>query len=65
MLVATHTPANEATKEPVPVRQPSCPSCGGQLVELRGQSRCTRCSFMWCAGCETSETFTCSGGAAD
>ena len=29
-----------------------CPACGAALVPLRGQWRCSRCYFTWCAGCE-------------
>jgi hypothetical protein len=31
-----------------------CPMCGGGLVPLRGQWRCSRCYFSLCAGCEPS-----------
>jgi hypothetical protein len=31
---------------------PPCPMCGGGLVPLRGQWRCSRCYFALCIGCE-------------
>ena len=42
---------------PEPLRlQPACivacPICGGTLVELRGQQRCSRCYFIICENCE-------------
>jgi hypothetical protein len=37
---------------PVTRMTPQCPMCGGVLVPLRGQWRCSRCYFMLCAGCE-------------
>jgi hypothetical protein len=30
----------------------ACPVCGGGLVPLRGQWRCSRCFFALCVGCE-------------
>ena len=30
----------------------ACPVCGGVLVPLRGQWRCSRCQFSLCVGCE-------------
>ena len=29
-----------------------CPVCGGQLVEIRYQSRCIRCAYVRCDSCE-------------
>lgn len=39
-------------------RPPGCPVCGGVVIELRGQVRCTRCHFSMCLGCD-------GGGAPD
>jgi hypothetical protein len=52
--------SREAIVQPVPVLcEPeattgalSCPLCGGGMVPLRGQWRCSRCYFALCAGCE-------------
>jgi hypothetical protein len=38
--------------EPVVTAAPICPMCGGGLVPLRGQWRCSRCYFTLCVGCE-------------
>jgi hypothetical protein len=35
--------------------QPPCPVCGGPLIPLRGQYRCSRCLFSLCVGCEPEE----------
>ena len=32
--------------------EPPCPVCGGPLVPLRGEYRCSRCRFSLCVGCE-------------
>jgi hypothetical protein len=37
---------------PVTNTAPMCPVCGGGLIPLRGQWRCSRCYFALCAGCE-------------
>ena len=29
-----------------------CPHCGGTLLPLGGQMRCTRCYFTLCVNCE-------------
>jgi hypothetical protein len=34
---------------------PECPVCGGMLIELRGQGRCSRCQFLLCADCDGFE----------
>jgi hypothetical protein len=39
----------------IPPLTPLCPLCGGQVDELRGQLRCTRCAFTFCDGCCGSE----------
>jgi hypothetical protein len=31
---------------------PSCPVCGGPLVEMRGANRCGRCQYIFCQSCE-------------
>ncbi len=32
-----------------------CQVCGGAAYQTRGQSRCPRCGFVMCVGCEMSE----------
>ena len=32
--------------------QLACPACGGPVVELRSEYRCTRCRLSVCIGCE-------------
>lgn len=65
MQFSTPTPADEPKNEAAPTRQPCCPACGGQFVELRGQSRCTRCYFTWCVGCENAQATTACGAEYD
>jgi hypothetical protein len=53
MLVSHARPAEDGSRPGRPsCGQPPCPVCGGALVPLRGQFRCTRCFFSACAGCE-------------
>jgi hypothetical protein len=33
----------------------ACPVCRGPLLPLRGFSRCLRCGYALCAGCEPPE----------
>ncbi len=33
----------------------SCPMCQGQLLILRGFSRCARCQFVLCESCDSCE----------
>jgi hypothetical protein len=35
-----------------PACSASCPVCGGLLTERRGESRCLRCQFVVCQGCD-------------
>ena len=49
-----HVAASHAEPSPEPAAGPPCPLCNGQLVPLHGAYRCARCSFILCAGCETS-----------
>jgi hypothetical protein len=51
MSFSSATPQEEPRNEPV---TPCCPVCNGQLIELRGQYRCTRCYFTLCVGCESA-----------
>ena len=43
-----HTPQPEEC----PPAARTCPVCGGPFIPLRGQSRCSRCHFALCEGCE-------------
>jgi hypothetical protein len=36
-------------------RQVGCPMCGGMLVPMRDQYRCSRCFFSLCVGCEPED----------
>jgi hypothetical protein len=65
MSFSTPQPADKPKNEATPPRQPSCPACGGFLVDLRGQSRCTRCYFTWCVGCDNAQATTCSASEYD
>ncbi len=53
MLFST-PPNNESKREHLTPNQPCCPACGGPVIELREQSRCTRCHFTMCVGCESA-----------
>lgn len=35
-----------------------CLACGGEIIRGRGLSRCVRCGFVLCEGCEGGENFT-------
>jgi hypothetical protein len=37
---------------PVATWQSTCPVCGGCLLPLGSFSRCSRCGFALCVGCE-------------
>jgi len=38
---------------PGPETPPPCPCCGAPVVPLRGQCRCSRCSFTLCEECDS------------
>ncbi len=45
-------PTASAGETPTRSRIAGCPVCAGPLIEGRGSSRCTRCQFALCVGCE-------------
>ena len=38
-------------------QQAVCPMCGGVMIPLGEHSRCSRCSFDLCVGCEGPAAF--------
>jgi hypothetical protein len=60
MQEAASRPVQACEPTPAPARPPACPICAGVLVPLRGFSRCARCRFTVCAGCEpAADDFAC------
>jgi hypothetical protein len=45
------SPEEQPDQAPAPCR-PLCPVCSGPLIPLRDFSRCARCNFRICVGCE-------------
>ncbi|MFL5342103.1 MAG: hypothetical protein ACJ8F7_18310 [Gemmataceae bacterium] len=57
---------DDADRIPEPPPAPAtCPQCGGPLFELRGLSRCARCYFVVCQGCESDRPRAVEEGSAD
>jgi hypothetical protein len=52
MFPETASPPNLLPDLARPLLQPYCPLCGGVLIEMRGASRCGRCQFTLCLGCD-------------
>jgi hypothetical protein len=44
------------------VCRPCCPVCGGTLLEMRSQMRCSRCNLVVCEGCEGGEPVAAADG---
>jgi hypothetical protein len=51
MQPASSSVASESPPLP-PKVEAVCPICRGGLAVLRGMTRCLRCSFSFCEGCE-------------
>ncbi|HLW65211.1 MAG TPA: hypothetical protein VKS79_07830 [Gemmataceae bacterium] len=48
-----------------PTQAAYCPICRGDLVDLRGLSRCTRCQFILCQACDGEQAEWFEGSVAD